>query len=148
MIFELLLSVHCLASCDSYHVVDVIYRATTRKIVNRTGNTLEDRTDSDGTTQALNELVADVTYLEVWNYQYVSLTSYVRTWSLLGSNLWNEGCICLKFTIEMKLWELLLSNSYGILYLVNDINTLASLLVDSILCATLMTEIISGAEAL
>ena len=49
-----LLSVLCLASCDGYHVVDVINRATTRKIVNRTGNTLEDRTDSDGTTQALN----------------------------------------------------------------------------------------------
>ena len=40
---------------------------------------LEDRTDSDGTTQALNELVADVTNLKVWNYQYVSLTSNVRT---------------------------------------------------------------------
>ncbi|CUP30648.1 Uncharacterised protein [Segatella copri] len=40
----------------------------------------------------------------------------------------------------MKLWELLLSNSYGILYLVNDINALASLLVDSILCAILCRE--------
>ena len=135
-----LLSVLCLASCDSYHVVDVIYRATTRKIVNRTGNTLKDRTDSDGTTQTLNELVADVTNLEVRNYQYVSLTSYVRTWSLLGSYLRNEGCISLKLTIEVKLWELLLSNSYGILYLVNDINALASLLVDSILCTTLCRE--------
>ena len=66
-----LLGVLCLASCDSYHVVDVIYRATTREVVYRTGNTLEDRTDSDGTTQALNELVADVTNLEVRNYQYV-----------------------------------------------------------------------------
>ena len=68
-----LLSILCLASCDSYHVVDVIYRATTRKIVNRTGNTLKDRTDSDGTTQTLNELVADVTNLEVWNYQTLAL---------------------------------------------------------------------------
>ena len=73
-----LLSVLCLASCDSYHVVDVIYRATTREVVYRTSDTLEDRTDSDGTTQALNELVADVTNLEVWNYQNVSLTSNVR----------------------------------------------------------------------
>ena len=77
LVIVLSLCIHSLASCDSYHIVDVIYRATTRKVVNRTSDTLEDRTDSDGTTQALNELVADVTNLEVRNYQYVSLTSYL-----------------------------------------------------------------------
>ena len=67
-----LLSILCLASGDSYHVVDIIYRATTREVVYRTSDTLKDRTDSDGTTQALNELVADVTNLKVRNYQYVA----------------------------------------------------------------------------
>ena len=84
-----LLSILCLASGDSYHVVDIIYRATTREVVYRTSDTLKDRADSDGTTQTLNELVTDVTHLKVRNYQYISLTSYIRTWSLLGSYLRN-----------------------------------------------------------
>ena len=135
-----LLSILCLASCDGYHVVDVINRATTREVVYRTGNTLEDRTDSDGTTQTLNELVTDVTHLKIRNYQYISLTSYIRTWSLLGSYLRNESCIGLKLTIEMKLWELLLSDCYCVCHLVDDIYALTSLLVDSILSTTLCRE--------
>ena len=131
-----LLSILCLASGDSYHIVDIIYRATTREVVYRTSDTLKDRADSDGTTQTLNELVADVTNLKVRNYQYVSLTSNVRTWSLLGSYLRNEGSISLKLTVEVKLWELLLSDSHSILYLIDDINALACLLVDSILGTT------------
>ena len=41
----------------------------------------------------MDELITDVTNLEVRNYQHISLTSYIRTWSLLGSYLRNESCI-------------------------------------------------------
>ena len=81
-----LLRVHCLASCDCYHLVDVVYRAAAAEVVNRTCNTLEDRSDSVCVTKSLNELVADVTNLEAWEHKDVCVTCDLRTWSLLLTN--------------------------------------------------------------
>ena len=69
-----LFCIHSLASCDRYHLVDVIYRAAAAEVVYRTGDTLEDRTDCICTTESLNELVSDVTYLEAWEYKYICMT--------------------------------------------------------------------------
>ena len=78
-----LFCIHCLTSSDSYHVVDIVNRATTREVVDRTSDTLEDRTDSYGIAEALYELITDVTNLEVREYQYVSMTSDSAARSLL-----------------------------------------------------------------
>ena len=72
--WALFLSVHCLTSSDSYQVVDVLYRATTAQVVDRTSDTLKDRTDSSSTSETLNQLIGDVSYLEAWHNQYVGLT--------------------------------------------------------------------------
>ena len=64
LVIVLSLCIHSLASCDSYHIVDVINRATTAQVVYRTSNTLKDRADSDSIAQTLNELIADVTNLK------------------------------------------------------------------------------------
>ena len=69
-----LLRVHCLASCDCHHLVDVVYRAAAAKVVDRTGDTLEDWSDSVCVTESLNELVADVTNLEAWEHENISVT--------------------------------------------------------------------------
>ena len=71
---RLLFSVHCLASCDSYHVVDILYLATTREVVDRKCDTLKDRTDGNGVAETLNELVRDVAYFEIRNNEYIGMT--------------------------------------------------------------------------
>ena len=73
--YQLLLGVHSLTRGDGNHVIDVINRAATRQIVYWTGDTLKNRTDSDSVTQTLNQLIADISNLEVREYKYVSLTS-------------------------------------------------------------------------
>ena len=85
MFYVLLLSVHSLTSRDSHHVVNILYGATTREVVDRTSNTLQDRTDSYGITQTLNELLANITNLQVGEYEDISFTGDVRAGSLLGT---------------------------------------------------------------
>ena len=69
-----LFRVHRLASCDSDHLVDVIYRTATAEVIYRTCDTLEDRSDCVSVSKSLNELVCDVTYLEAREYENVSVT--------------------------------------------------------------------------
>ena len=118
LVIVLSLCIHSLASCDSYHIVDVINRAATAQVVYWTSNTLKDRTDSDSIAQTLNELIADVTNLKAWYYQYVSLTSDRATWSLLLTYRWYESCVSLEFTINIKPWSTLLSKTSSLNYLV------------------------------
>ena len=73
-LIHLLLRVHCLASCDGNHLVDVVYRATAAEVVHWLCDTLEDRTDSVCISKSLNELIGDVTYLKAWEYEYVCMT--------------------------------------------------------------------------
>ena len=61
----LLFGVHGLTRGDGYHVVDVVDRATAREVVDRTCDTLQNRTDGDGITQTLNHLITDVSNLKV-----------------------------------------------------------------------------------
>lgn len=118
MSFELLLCVHCLASCDSYHVVDIVYRATTRKVVHWTGNTLKNWTNSDSIAKTLNKLVADIANLKVRNDKHIGMTSNKATWCLLLAYSRNKSCIGLQFTIELKLRSHLVCKTCSLNHLV------------------------------
>ena len=80
---SLFLCVHSLACCDGHHLVDVVNRATTAEVVDRTGNTLEDRTECHCSTEAFHKFVGDVTYLEAWYHQHVSVSRYLAARCLL-----------------------------------------------------------------
>lgn len=79
----LLFCVHRLAGGDCDHLVDVIYGAAAAQVVDRTGDTLEDRSDGVGASKTLNELVCDVADLEVREDEDVGLSGDVAARSLL-----------------------------------------------------------------
>ena len=55
-------------------LINLIDIAAARKIVDRSSNTLKDRTNGSATGETLNELVADVTYFEGWEDEGVAVT--------------------------------------------------------------------------
>ena len=79
------LCVHRLAGGDCDHLVDVIHGAAAAEIVDRAGDTLEDRSDGVGVAEPLDELVADVADLEVGEYEDVGVACDLAAGSLLGA---------------------------------------------------------------
>ena len=98
-----------LTSGDGDEVVDILDRATAREVVHRTGDTLQDRTNSSSTSQTLNQLIGDVTYLQTRHHQHVGLTSNLTTRSLLRTYRGNEGSISLQLTVDLQAGVELLS---------------------------------------
>ena len=63
---------------------------------------MENRTDGDGITEALNELIADVSNLKVREYQYVGMSCDGTTRCLLFTYRRNESSICLQLTVNLQ----------------------------------------------
>ena len=116
-----LFGIHGLASRDSHHIVDIVDRATTRKVVHRTCNTLQNRADGDGIAKALHELIAYVTHFKVREYEHVCIACNVATGSFLGTNGGNEGCIGLQLTVDLQLGSHLTSQLSGFNHLVDHL---------------------------
>lgn len=71
----LFLRIHSLTSSDGYEVYDIFNRTAAREIVNRTCDSLENRTKGNGIAKTLNELITDIAYLKVREHENVCLTS-------------------------------------------------------------------------
>ena len=82
----MLFGIHSLAGGDGNHLVDVVHRAATAKVVHRTGYTLKDRADCISISQTLHEFVTDVSHLEVRSHKHVSLACNLGARSLLATH--------------------------------------------------------------
>ena len=89
------------ASCDGNHLVDVVNRASAAEVVDRTGDTLEDRTDGICISKPLNELVSDVSDLKAREYKHIRVTGNLGARCLLLSYRRNECSISLKLTFNL-----------------------------------------------
>ena len=69
-----LFRVHSLTGGNGNHIIDILYGAAARQVVDRTCDTLQDRTNGYGITSALYEFITDITYLQVREYEDVCLT--------------------------------------------------------------------------
>ena len=67
----LLFSSNSLIGGDSHHLVNIVYRAATAEVVYRCSHPLEDRPYSHSTTEALYQLVGDVTHLKPQRFALV-----------------------------------------------------------------------------
>ena len=100
-LFALFFSIHSLAGGDGNHVVDVVNGAATREIVHRTGDTLQNRTDSDSIAETLHHLITYVAHLKVREHEHVGLAGNVGAGSLLGTYAGNECCIGLQLAVNL-----------------------------------------------
>lgn len=99
----LLLGIHSLTSRDGYHIIDVLNRTTTTQVIDRTGNTLKNRTYGDGIAEALYKFISDVSHLKIrenkrwrgqrWHYPELSSpTEGTRAASACSSpSIFNAG---------------------------------------------------------
>ena len=53
-----------LIGCDGGHLIDIVDRSATAQVIDGCSHSLENRTDGFGTSEALYELVADVSCFE------------------------------------------------------------------------------------
>ena len=79
----LLLGIHSLTSRDGYHIIDVLNRTTTTQVIDRTGNTLKNRTYGDGIAEALYKFISDVSHLKIRENKHVGVASDGTTRSFL-----------------------------------------------------------------
>ena len=86
---------NCLISRNNYHLHNVLYFATAAQVIHRSGDTLQNRTYSVRTAEALNQLVSDVSGLQIREHEYVRFACYlaVRCFGLCYAL--DQRCICL-----------------------------------------------------
>ena len=116
-----LFCIHCLAGCDCHHLIDVINRASAAQVVDRTGDTLKDRSYRIGISKSLYKLVCNVADFQIREYQNVCLSCNLRTRSFLASHSRNAGGICLKFSVYAEARIKLFCKGSSLDHLVNDL---------------------------
>ena len=85
--------------------------APTTEVVDWGSHPLKDRTDSFGTSEALDEFVANVPSFEGGEDEYVSLTCNWAVWSLERSHLRDESSIKLELAIQLEFGSHLLGDT-------------------------------------
>jgi hypothetical protein len=90
---------HGLADSDNDFTVDVVSRATAGEIVQGHGKSLEHRTVGLCFAQTLDQLVADVSGVQVGEDQHVGLSGNRAAGSLGFADAGNDGGISLEFTV-------------------------------------------------
>ncbi len=104
-----------LNSSDCNNTNNIISRATTGEVVDRTSNTLKDWSVCISTTETLNKLVTNVASLKVGEDKDVSVSGNLGEWSLEFTNLRDKSCVKLKVAVECKISVLLVSKLCGLL---------------------------------
>lgn len=87
---------------DGDDAIDIISIATTRKIVDRRGNTLCDRAICFSFCKSLHELIADVASIEIREHEHIRMTGNGGAWCFRAADLRNDSGIELKLAIESE----------------------------------------------
>ena len=100
---------------------DVLYFASAAEVINRSGDTLKDRTYGISTAETLYELVADISCLQIREYEYVGFSGNGAARRFGLGNALYKGCVCLQFSVELKFGSHLFSQLGGLCYFVNEL---------------------------